>query len=107
MSASQSLIDFEGPPLSLRPRGWASPELLGKLQAAARHIHEELETGRYLRRSELKAIGGDRFSSRIGELRAAGAYIVGPVPVPRLGIFETTEPLGGEDCYVMRERPRL
>ncbi len=54
-------------------------------------------------RAEVKGLGGDRFSARIGEIRDAGHYVVGPAPSPKHGIFETTKPgLDGQDVYELR-----
>lgn len=55
-------------------------------------------------RHEMKAYGGDRFSARLEELRRSGHRVVGPVPAPKYGIFETTSPNNaGEDIYELKD----
>lgn len=75
---------------------------LGRRLFQKRALLLRLQEGPALRH-EMKAFGGDRFSARVNELRAAGHRIIGPVPAPKHGIFATTEPApNGEDVYLLR-----
>jgi hypothetical protein len=66
-----------------------------------RALLDRLRRGGPVRRSEVKAFGGDRFSARIEELRAEGHHIIGPRRSPRHGVTRTTTRVDGEDVYLL------
>lgn len=89
--------------LDFTPAGRERAEKLRRRESRADALLAALRE-RPLRRSEAKAIGGDRFSARFNELRADGHWIVGPEKAPRWGINERTEPYpDGEDMYILVE----
>ena len=101
----QKLLDFDPRPHPCPPRrSEAQLEHDEGLAARTRRKHAllaRLREGGPVRRSEVKAFGGDRFSARIEQLRAEGHLIIGPRPSPRHGIARTTTRIDGEDVYVL------
>lgn len=94
--ATQQLLDFT-------PAARERARELRKRESKAGAILDRLREGA-ARRSEVKALGGDRFSARVNELRAEGHYIVGPEKAPKWRINERTEPYpDGEDMYLLVE----
>ena len=94
--ATQQLLDFT-------PAARERARQLRRRESKADAILARLREGA-ARRSEMKALGGDRFSARVNELRAEGHYIVGPELAPKWGINQRTEPYpDGEDMYLLVE----
>jgi hypothetical protein len=103
LGAAQQPLDWSGG--GFTPTASALAKRLRARETKAAAILALLRHGG-ARRSEVMKVGGDRFSARIGELRAGGHYIVGPEKAPRWGINERTEPYpDGEDMYVLVEPP--
>lgn len=95
--ATQQFLDFTP---AARERAAQIRKREGRAQALLARLREGAAP-----RSEVKRLGGDRFSARIDELRR-DYYVVGPVKAPRWGITEVTEPYpDGEDMYVLVEPP--
>jgi hypothetical protein len=76
-----------------------NPKLAARLKPAALHILALLEDGEAHAWHELMAVGGARYSARVGELRAAGYVLLGPMSWRRTdGEQELRrEPLGPGD----------
>jgi hypothetical protein len=101
----QKSIDFD-PPAHPQPRRTSAAKQRLDEERAKEAVYRwallaRLQEGRPLRRSEVKAFGGDRFSARIDELRAEGHHIIGPRRAPRRGITRTTTRIDGEDVYLL------
>lgn len=79
-----------------------NPKRVEKLKPAARNVLALLECGGTYTWRQIVTVGGLRYSARIGELRAAGYPILGPLGWRRPdGTRETrTVPLvGGDEAY--------
>ncbi len=80
------------------------PRLVRKLKPAALHVLGLLGDGRPHTRVELERIGGNRYCSRVNELRRAWHHILGPrgwtSPVPGIGYVSELEPKQDDlECY--------
>ncbi len=73
----QARLNF-GVPLITVVRPPHNPALVSKLKPATLHALALLSPGRAVSRLELQAIAGNRYCSRINELRAAGYRVLGP-----------------------------
>ena len=103
----QRIIDWNPParpePIRTEPQRKLEGEL-GRRLTRKRALLLRLQQGPALRR-EMKAIGGDRFSARVDQLRDDGYRVIGPRPSPKHGVHETTDPAAsGEDIYRLEER---
>jgi hypothetical protein len=109
--AIQKALSFQPPAVALIPLA-VPPHDQGKREAlhrAARHVLDLLQDGQPHSRHELEAVGGNRYAARIKAVRDALAgrgVVLGPLPQPRRGVFET-EPLGsgGLELYRLRWAP--
>jgi hypothetical protein len=101
-AVSQGRLSFDPPSILVAVPPQCPPKV-HKLKPAALNVLELLRCGPgpYLWH-QLMAVGGSRYSARVGELRAAGYAILGPLGWTRPdGTRETrTVPLrNGQECY--------